>query len=57
MNLPTFLTVLVALAFAALVFLMLRPGARERFERHARMPLDDDASGTSAAPKDEGDAR
>jgi cbb3-type cytochrome oxidase subunit 3 len=59
MNLPTFLTLLVAFAFAALLILMLRPGARERFEPYARMPLDDDA-GARRAPieqADQGDAR
>jgi cbb3-type cytochrome oxidase subunit 3 len=56
MSLPTLLTVLVAVAFAYLLYRVLRPGAKERLEPHARIPLDDDQP-LGDDPDHEGDKR
>jgi cbb3-type cytochrome oxidase subunit 3 len=42
MNMATLFTVVVAIAFGYLMYRMLRPGARDRLEPFARIPLEDD---------------
>ncbi len=42
MNAPPLLTVLVTLAFAYLLYLMLRPGAKKRYEELGKLPFADE---------------
>lgn len=52
MNLPTLATVLVSLAFIGLCVWVLWPSNKARFERDARIPLqDDDAPAPHGRPR------
>ncbi len=42
MNAPPWMTVLVTIAFIWLLYMLLRPGAKKRYDEHGKIPFADE---------------